>query len=106
MFAQAELNRLRNRKQELLAQGDANRFSALEACSDLRLVGRQWSARLVQLREPKVLLLIGAALAGIIVAGRRSRRLGLIAKVAAGWRLYRIVKPLWRGFQAAKALRR
>jgi hypothetical protein len=106
MLAQAELIRLCDRKQELLARSDALRANVRDGCSELRLVGRNWSARLGQLREPKMLLLIGAAAMGIILAGRRSRRLGLIAKVAAGWRLFSLVKPLWRGYRLATALGR
>ena len=105
MVAQEELRRLVERKRALIAESEGIRSGLRQTCADIAAVTERWSAQVQMLRTPKVLLIAGAAAAGLFLARKSGKGIGLAAKVMAGWRILSTARDLWRGWQASRQAR-
>jgi hypothetical protein len=105
MVAQEELRSLLARKRALIAESEAIRDGLCNTCADIAVVTERWGERVQQFRDPKFLLIAGAAAAGLFLARKSGKGIGLAAKVMAGWRLLSTARDLWRGWQAARQMR-
>lgn len=105
MVAQEELRRLLERKRVLTAESDVIRADLCNTCADIAVVTERWSERVQQFRAPKVLLIAGAAAAGLLLARKSGKGIGLAAKAVAGWRILSTARDLWKGWQASRQTR-
>jgi len=102
MVAQEELRHLLERKRALVAESEVIRAGLGNTCADITVVTERWGERMQQFRAPKFLLIAGAAAAGLFLARKSGKGIGLAAKVMTGWRILSTARDLWRGWQASR----